>query len=338
MRRFYLFRSNLKTLEYYHDYKDLQTFEQKCHDYYLLFPIWMLRNNMFDEVVIWRLSDTKLPEIIFDVDGKKFIQRWCKNFNQVFEYDPCTISFWRGGFKEYDEVTKINPNHFGLKLYLSAGKRCTPQFGGVYDAILMEDDTDLKVYKGTYPFYKTAAPNIFKPLEGFFNNYWDICWPCNFSQLSYKGQEFFINLISKNPELQKLKIIHIGNKPEIGKNLCEKYNVKNIEFSGHHDREKLNRLFQHCSFGLNLSNRLDGCPRVSTEILMSGLPLIIHERTRLLSYYKRDGVIEVNDKNIVSKLIDNIHIDYKKDVKKAINSYLSFDEINKKNIAVWEKL
>ena len=48
MRSFWLFRSDIKALEYYHEYKDLQTFKSKCHDYYLLLPLWLLENDYFD--------------------------------------------------------------------------------------------------------------------------------------------------------------------------------------------------------------------------------------------------------------------------------------------------
>jgi hypothetical protein len=63
MRSFWLFRPNLKTLEYYHKFTSLKTFKEQCHDYYLIFPLWLLENNYFDEVVIWRLSDKQIPDI-----------------------------------------------------------------------------------------------------------------------------------------------------------------------------------------------------------------------------------------------------------------------------------
>ena len=70
MRRFWLFRSNLIPLEYYHEFKDLDTFEKNCHDYYMLLPLWLLQNNFFDEVTIWRLTKNPKEDIIFDVNGK----------------------------------------------------------------------------------------------------------------------------------------------------------------------------------------------------------------------------------------------------------------------------
>jgi hypothetical protein len=93
-------------------------------------------------------------------------------------------------------------------------------------------------------------------------------------------------------------------------------------------------------FGLNLSNLQDGCPRVSTEILMSGTPLIVSEETRLLKYYKQQGVMEVNQKNIVNRIkfaMDNYEI-LKDQVSYVIKNELSFDNICKKNIELWQKI
>jgi len=220
MRRFWLFRSNLIPLEYYHQFTDLTTFEAGCHDYYLLLPIWLLRNDYFDEVTIWRLTKKPKDDIVFDVNGKKYIQKWVKNFNQTFDYPPPDYSFWRGGFSEYDRVTSFQPDFFGKKLYLGAGRRQFAQYGGKYDAYLMEDERDFRISYRCAKFYKTASPNIFYPIT--CGKKWDICWPCNFTQIKYKGQEFFIKMISQNKELQKLKIVHCGNKSKIGQNLAKK--------------------------------------------------------------------------------------------------------------------
>ena len=339
MRRFWLFRSNLIPLEYYHQYKNIKTFERKCHDYYMLLPLWLLRNDHFDEVIIWRLTNKPKEDIVFNVNGKNYIQKWVTNFNKTFDYPSPDISYFRGGFKEYDQVTKIKPKHFGLKLYLGAGRRQFSQYGGKYDVYLMEDKRDFKEGFNCISFYKTASSHIFYPVEGTKIKY-DICWPCNFTQIRYKGQELFISEIAKSSYLQSLKIVHCGNKPEIGKQLCAKYKVTNIEFMGSVDRTQLNNVLNLSSFGLNLSNIQDGCPRVSTEVLMSGTPLILKEETRLLDLYKKNGVVMVNDKNLAKKIKEVMQkkYEYKRQVNWAIENTISFDEINKKNIKIWKKI
>jgi hypothetical protein len=340
MRCFWLFRSNLTSLEYYHKFKDLKSFKNNCHDYYLLLPLWFLENDYFDEVTIWRLTKKSRPPIIFDINGKQFIQRWVSSFNETLNYPTPEMSFFRGGFREYDILTKHNPNALGLKIYLGAGQRINAKWGGKYDLFLMEDDNDLRKTTNTFPFYKTASPSIFFPIEGDCNYSYDICWPCNFTQIRYKGQEFFIKEISKSPYLKSLRIAHCGNQPHIGKRLCQKYGVTNIKFHGLKNKEELNNILNKSKFGLNLSNRLDGCPRISTEILMSGTPLIIHEMTRLLSYYKHLGTVEVNDKNIAKKIKKafNTFPKYKEEVLDAIKWELSFDKTNEKNIGLWKSI
>jgi len=338
MRRFWLFRSNLIPLEYYHDFKDLETFEKNCHDYYMLLPLWLLKENYVDEVTIWRLTNKPKEDIIFDVNGKQYIQKWVTDFNKTFDYPSPDISFWRGGFKEYDQVTKIKPKHFGLKLYLGAGRRQYSQFGGKYDVYLMEDKRDFNEKLKCIPFFKTASPHIFYPQDLLIN--WDICWPCNFTQIKYKGQKLFISEIAKSPYLKSLKIVHCGNKPEVGKQLCKRFGVTNIEFMGSVDRSHLNTVLNVSSFGLNLSNIQDGCPRVSTEVLMSGTPLILKEETRLLDSYKKNGVVMVNEKNLAKKIKAAMQEkeELKRQVKWAIKNTISFDEINKKNINSWKKI
>ena len=342
MKTFWLFRSNIRNLEYYHSepFHNLEWFKEACHDFYMLFPLWLLENNYFDEVIIWRLSSNQVEDIVFDINGKKYTQKWVRNFNQTIYYSAPDISFWRGGFKEYDEATKLNPKHFGLKLYLGAGRRTFSQWGGKYDVYLVEDERDFVQDVNILPFYKTASPSVFQKLESdLFTLNWDICWPCHFEQIRYKGQEYFLNLIANDEYLKTLKIVHCGNKNEVGKKICQEHNINNIHFAGQVDRPQLNMFLNRSKFGLNLSNLQDGCPRVSTEILMSETPLIVSEETRLLKYYKQQGVIEVNQKNIVNRIkfaMNNYEL-LKEQVSYVVNNELSFDNICKKNIELWQK-
>jgi hypothetical protein len=343
MRTFWLFRSNIRNLEYYHSepFHKLEWFKEACHDFYMLFPLWLLENNYFDEVIIWRLSSNQVEDIVFDINGKKYIQKWVRNFIECIDYQTPEISFFRGGFKEYDEVTSKRPGYFGLKLYLGAGRRTFSQWGGKYDVYLVEDERDVVQDVTILPFYKTASPSVFQKLESdLLTLNWDICWPCNFEQIRYKGQEYFLNLIANDSYLKTLKIVHCGNKNEVGKKICQEHNINNIHFAGQVDRPQLNMFLNRSKFGLNLSNLQDGCPRVSTEILMSGTPLIVSEETRLLKYYKQQGVMEVNQKNIVNRIkfaMDNYEI-LKDQVSYVIKNELSFDNICKKNIELWQKI
>jgi hypothetical protein len=331
MKRLYILRSNLKNLEYYHKYLDLNEFKLKCHDFYLLQGIYYLENNYFDEVIIWRLSDKKLEDIVFDIKGKKFIQRWVLNFNEIFNYPNPTVSFFRGGFPEYCKITNSNPKFFGLKLYLAAGQRLLPQYGGIYDKILIEDEKDQ--CENSIPFYKTTNQNIFKPLD--LENKYDICLISNFTQLKYKGTDFIINQILKDDFLKKLKFCHIGNNPDVEIRLTKK--LRNIDFLGTIERSKINKILNQSKFGLVSSNKLDGCPRVSTEILTSGTPLLIRDQTRILNYYKNYGTVEFNDKNIsykVKESFDNYN-NLKKDLLSNLDNF-SIQKICELNFNLWK--
>lgn len=340
MRSFWLFRSNLIPLEYYHKYNTLEEFENKCHDYYLLLPLWMVKRGLCEEAIIWRLTKKEKQDIVFEMEGRKFIQRWVRNFSECLKYPSPDISFFRGGFPEYCQITKKNPLHFGKKLYLGAGRRITPQYGGKYDVILAEDERDISIIQKHYkcfPFFKTASDKIFYPME--LEKEYDICWPANFAQMRHKGQEDFIRLIAMN-NLHDLKIVSCGNKPGVGKKLCEKYGINNITFLGEVDRHTINKTLNMSAFGLNMSNQVDGCPRVSTEILMSGTPLILRDSVRLLNYYKTVGVVSVNEKNFKSKVMNafNNYETYRKNLVEAIKTHLSFNENNKKNYNLWRRL
>ena len=338
MNIFWLFRSNLKSLEYYHKYKTLEEFENNCHDYYMLLLIWLLKNNHMDAAIVWRLSDLPIKDIDFVVNGNLFSQRWVNNFNEVLKHPSPKFSLFRGGFKEYDDVTNKNPGHFGKKLYLGTGKRVYPNFGGIYDIFLQEDEKDFNLSKKCLPFYKTASPAIFHPIQTKIK--WDICWPANFVQHKYKGQAFFMNVVGHCPTLKRLKILHCGNKPEMGKKMAKQYNVSNITFAGLVDRPTLNKYLNQSKFGLVLSNRTDGCPRIVTEILMSGTPLVVRKMTRLLPYYKEKGVIGVNDSNIIKRIMGGFPkwAGLKLDLHDAIQTTLSFDTICQKNLDLWKKI
>lgn len=334
---FWLFRSNLRNFEDYHQYSNLEDFENNNWDFYLGQCLWLLRNTKFEIVTIWRLSKSPKDDIIFELPNKKlFIQRFVPNFDKCFKYKSPIISFWRGGFSEYDFVIQKKPNFFGTKLYLGASKRKYPSFNGLYNKVLVEADEDIK--KHCIPFYKIGLPKIFYPIENS-EKIFDICWPNNFTQLKFKGQEYFINRISKSDFLKSLKIVHVGNEQDIGKRLCRKYKVENIEFVGKKNRHELNEYLNHSKFGLVTSNLIDGCPRISTEILATGTPLLIRNLTRLLNYYKLKSIRIFDDSNLEKVFIKsfNKYEELRQKNLEYLKSEFNFDNICQMNFNLWLK-
>jgi len=337
MKSLWVFRSNIRDLEYYHRYRFLQEFKEKSHDFYLLQGIFYLEHEVVDEVVIWRLQPKKkVKDIVFNIRGKEFIQKFVDDFSECLKFPKPFVTLWRGGFWEYDKLTKKHHKFFGSRsLYLGAGRRFFPQYGGKYDIILLEDERDFNKSFKCLPFYKTANPKIFRPISS--NKKYDVCWICNFSQVRHKGHEFFVSSVSKSKFLKSLKIVHVGNKPEVGRKLCKKYNVNNIEFRGWLSRATLNMVLNGSRIGIVTSNQVDGCPRVSTEVLMSGIPLLIRDETRLLSYYKKNCAVEFNSTNISEKIktVLSNYNDYYIKLQASIEGDLSLNNICRMNWKLW---
>ena len=190
----------------------------------------------------------------------------------------------------------------------------------------------------TYPFYKTSNQNIFKNLND--DKVYDLIWVCNNKQITQKGQEFFISKVGKYSFLKQLKILHVGNKPDVGKLLCKKYDVDNIIFNGPTNRQGLNSLINKAKIGIITSNKQDGCPRVSTEILKTGTPLIVRNITRLLEYYKDDSSVYIFKDDEIINVINKCIINYEKSKEIALNNIevkLSTENVCKKNLEEWYK-
>jgi len=303
----WIFRSNIRDLEYYHKFREINEFKTYCHDFYLLMGLWYIENDIFDHVVVWRLSPLdkyhvyrEIDDIVFNVRGKSFTQRFTSSFYKTEDIPAPDMSLFRGGFPEYCAITRRNPGHFGISLYLGAGRRVHPQYNGRYKKVLVESDEDLQ-YSLTGPFFKTANKTIFFPTK--FNELkYDLCWICNFTQVNYKGQEYFIEQVSKSKYLKSLNIIHIGNEPEKGVEFCKRFGVSNINFLGYKTRSEINTFLNESKLAIVTSDENDGSPRVITEILMACVPLVIREKTRALSFYKEKGVVEFKDNEIEDKV------------------------------------
>lgn len=346
MKSIFLFRSNLRILEDYYKARcvTINEFEKECSDFWILQLIEFLKQDEFDEAIVWRLKP-KNPYLdsgfSFMINNKmkilrqKFVDKFEDIFNPIYNNEYPLISFFRGGFPEYDKLVNAHGNKLGMKLYCGTGKRVYPQYGGIYDKILIEDDSDYKPNSNCIYFYKTASPNHFflKDTEPIY----DICFISNWTQKSYKGQEFFIKKVSKSDYLKSLNIIHLGNNPEVGEHLCEQYNVTNITFAGHKSKSFLNAIINKSKFGLVCSNQNDGCPRVITEILSCGTPLLLRSSTRLLNYYKSNGIIEFRDNEIENtfKLAFESYDHLKQKAIFGIDN-LSLKNICKKNIEMWK--
>ena len=165
---------------------------------------------------------------------------------------------------------------------------------------------------------------------------YDLCWICNFSQLHYKGQEYFIEEVSKSKYLKSLNIIHLGNEPEKGVELCKKFGVSNINFLGYRARSEINTFLNQSKLAVVTSDENDGSPRVVTEILCSCVPLLVRQKTRLLSFYKEKGVVEFEDDELEYKTM--YALSNRESLRKLLLenlSNLSIGQICSLNYRIW---
>jgi len=345
--KMFLFRTDLRIYEDYHYCKTYKEFKQKCWDFYINQGLWALENNVLHEFVVWRLKPKNniidVPSFTLD-NGNIFKQIFVDSFEEIYQmnYGKVLLGFFRGGFKCYDlfvnkKFSKIPSTVIKNKIYCGSGCRIFPEYCGSYDVYLLESEKDLNSYFNCCYFYKTANPNIFYNMNIPEKKY-DICFPANFSSIKYKGQRFFIQEISKSKFLKSLNIVSVGNNVKDGKKICQEYNVNNITFLGHLNREGVNEILNQSKFGLVCSNANDGCPRVISEILCSGTPLIIRNKTRLLQYYKKYGVIEFSDDNFSNRVKKAFskYKQLKKDLNNNINRF-SMNTICMKNFDIWYK-
>jgi len=348
MKTLYLFRSNLRHLEYYHHYKTYEEFVNKCHDFYLLFPLELLKLGKFEKVIIWRLSNKPMKDIVFKFKnnvGTKgiFIQKFChRSFDEAFALPRPDVTIFRGGFREYDMVVNKIKGFFGKTFYLGASRRLVPEFGGKYDYILYESELDLpdnfNMIKGRFKrFFKTANPKIFYS-KNISKPEFDIIWPWKYTSDHRKGEKFFLNGLSKHSELQKLKIYHCGNEPKKAMKLFESYGVKNIICDDIKHYHEMNDIINNGICGLMTSDKEDGCPRLSTEIMSCGVPLLIRDTTRILDYYNGDGRFNYSDIDglysnfLYIKKNRNIIIE---NMKYRLQKDLSMEKICMMNVREW---
>jgi len=340
--KLWLFRSNLRNLESYHSCETLEEFKRECWDFYLLQGVYFLEHGYLDEFIVWRLRPKKKSTYIINswklTNGSIFRQEVVDSFEDIFhpKYSYMKklpdISFFRGGFSEYDRLVKKYSDKLGTTLYLGAGQRTFPKYGGKYDHVLTEE-----FIKNTLPFYKTANPIIFKPLN--LEKKYDICFPANFTQHTYKGQKQFIEQVSKSDFLKSLKIIHVGNNPHSGKKMCKKFGVTNIDFAGHINRKEVNETLNKSKLAICYSNRTDGNPRVITEILCSETPLLLYDHTRSLPYVSATPATRIFTDKSFERAIKASLRDYKI-LKETLHNYvdnLSMENICIKNWKIWTK-
>ena len=216
-----------------------------------------------------------------------FIERWVPSFSTYKSgFDPDVI-FCRGGFQEYHSVLKRFPK--AVKIYYGAGNRFLPQPGFYdYDIILQDSPEQVEICKKQFPkslttlFIKPASDNIFYPMPEVEKIY-DVCFIANASQ-PFKGFDFVYSTVPKD-----IKLLNLGNNSnrfKQPKNVTS-YRVLKTEMPKH---------ISKCKVGIvAVSSKVDSCPRVISELLACGLPIVILDGVR---FWKEKYMISAADLEI----------------------------------------
>jgi len=233
-----------------------------------------------------------------------FTERWIPSFQTYKGNFIPDVVFCRGGFQEYHSILRRFPN--SIKIYYGAGRRFLPQRGFYdYDIILQDSQEQVKICNMHYPellttlFVKPAPDNLFFPMPEIEKKY-DVCFPANGSQ-PFKGHEFVYNTISSD-----IKLLNLGNNSNRFKypNNVTAYRVLKSEMPKH---------IAKCKVGIvTVSSKIDSCPRIISELLACGLPIIVLEDVRfwkekyIVSGATGELATEENFWDVVKYVLNNV--------------------------------
>lgn len=190
----------------------------------------------------------------------KMVERWV-NFSKLPNFKPDVI-IARGGFPEYVPVCNKFPK--SKKVYYGAGIRFKPD-AGKWDIILVDSKKQQKKIPKAKLFIKPAADNIFRPQA--VRKKFDICFIANATQKEIKRHKLAFNSIAGTD----LSMLHLGLKDATIKKYARK---SQVHFGGWHRRHELPSMICQCRIGLVCSTSYDSCPRVLSEYLACGLPVV----------------------------------------------------------------
>jgi len=219
--------------------------------------------------------------------GKPGTYQISQNFNiqcleNINTYNPKShpdIIFARGGFPDYNKILKRYSQ--AKKIYYGAGVRYLPNDNIHYDLILMDCHNHQKECKIKLPhirselWIKPAHENFIPP--SLYTYEYDICYIGN-GGASDKGHHFV-----KTTCPPYLKILHLGRKSEVdtSKNITHKY----VE------RNEMPYWIGKCKIGILPYQSKDSCPRVISEMLACGLPIIAFDSINFWNDKYKDVVV-----------------------------------------------
>jgi glycosyltransferase involved in cell wall biosynthesis len=196
--------------------------------------------------------------------------RWIESFSDTsFDFKPDVI-IARGGFPEYDCVVRRNPQAF--KMYYGAGRRFLPADPGFYDVLLVDSPIQESAAQEQCPllrcakFVKPAAENIFFPtgVEKTIN-------------ILFSGSDIpRKQLVPFLKQIRKLKVTVAGL---VSNDTRRRF--PNVSFLGWLPRKQMRDVYSAAKILVCCSDELDSNPRVISESMACGCPVIVTDSVML---------------------------------------------------------
>lgn len=179
------------------------------------------------------------------------------------------LIFARGGFPEYDYL--VHKYITAKQIYYGAGVRTVPHKNHHYDLVIVDDLGDVSRVKGkhpkstVWPWFKPAADNVFKPLK--MAKTYNVCFPANGTQ-PFKGFKYVYSSCPKD-----LSILNLGYPQK-------KVKIPDNVYSIRVPRQEMPEWYNKCRVGIVCTSDYDSHPRVISEMLACGLPVVALDRVR----------------------------------------------------------
>lgn len=194
----------------------------------------------------------------------------------------------RGGFKEYAHILRLYPST--KKVYYGANHGCIPNDGIKYDLILC--DTEKQVHKCVKRglngklFIKPAAPQ-FKPMS--ISKRYDVGFVAIHPGDDRKNVQWVYKTVPKD-----LKVLQMGHAIKSPSNVKVKY-IKH---------ENMCKAINKCRVVIAPYKGADSCPRIISEALACGVPVVALDSCQFWrDKYPVDVILKKDFWNVVNERI-----------------------------------
>ncbi len=239
-------------------------------DVYTCILIAMVQNGFITNGQAWIHCD---QEETFTYKG--ITVRLISNFDNK-TINPNDVAFVRGDKKVF--LPTLKNSHPRRLIFYGASTRGIPRYWQKFHGILVDDECHLPVLKQFFPhcytgiFFKTAAENIFHPLEDTQKEF-DVCMVPTSLTSPHKQLDSMIEVIKALPET---RFVICGRPdPQTEQRLSGK--PGQVVFPGFIPQTELNKIYNQSKIAIMCSGKTDASPRVLLEFMAANLPTLVNE-------------------------------------------------------------